>query len=673
MTNVERAFRYGWTIGFSSEPGPPPKRIVGPSRLPRYGQAELDAFRRGWIAGQAGDRSEYRTVLYEEVGRIGNKETTMPRGDGTGPLGRGPMTGRRGGYYGRGLGRRNPRAVEHDPVSVRELTLFAENTYELYNQFNSIIDNIKRKMKRGVYDPARAPRLWQYWFDAARKRYQQEFGARVPAQVARDAAAKYAPLMEESIREGEYGPITESTLRPGERLRNPPESWHRQQGAKWNRMMEAAAPGSRTHTYYHGARDAEVQALDWHLARPKGSVKNPSHRDEKLARALLMVVNAARYQNESDFSAWKRVPVKNVEFIGGLADANPSPFASRIKRILSSGKTMKEGWNRATAVDIGSILTDARRILYARPIQTNPPLWWHEARRHQYDWDSKYGPRAGRGRARHMVEAQDEALDWYKVRPEYVDNPKWGEVDGNVYTTVLLSRMHDVYIPDTVIAKTDAEAIRKVREFSTRTWTHIPVALYLSGLGKDAYHRAVDTLDRATGALPPEFTLIKAFSPADLPSPTPSVRRKIGALMKRKQKRNPLMMVINPRGQVLREYTGLDPEWMRTLRKLSLSLQKAIKKYKDFHGTLPRRIDTHKFEVGEGHTFLVGIGQKPEKEETYQPMNRKSSKYPDTFVHKRKHHPQMATDVKGKTVIHLPDKSFRIEKRRGDDQAWMRG
>lgn len=64
-----------------------------------------------------------------------------------------------------------------DETAQNELDLYAENTSELYNQKKSILANISRRISKGTYDHALAPKLWMYWVDAAAKRYQKEFGS----------------------------------------------------------------------------------------------------------------------------------------------------------------------------------------------------------------------------------------------------------------------------------------------------------------------------------------------------------------------------------------------------------------------------------------------------------------------------------------------------------------
>jgi hypothetical protein len=122
---------------------------------------------------------------------------------------------------------KNPgtRGESPDMVYVRELDQYAENTRELYNQFKSIIANLMLKLAKGQYDPARAPRLWQYWYDEAARRYKREYGAAVPVSVRREAASQRAAEEYQKILGGEYGPLptmkTKKTLTLEDYRENP--------------------------------------------------------------------------------------------------------------------------------------------------------------------------------------------------------------------------------------------------------------------------------------------------------------------------------------------------------------------------------------------------------------------------------------------------------------------
>jgi len=95
-----------------------------------------------------------------------------------------------------------------------ELETYAYNTGELHNQFNSIISNLKRKIKRGVYDPIKAPQLWMYWLDEAARRYCREFGCQVrimfPLHVRQELATDIARDEYSKIKSGEYNHIEPS-------------------------------------------------------------------------------------------------------------------------------------------------------------------------------------------------------------------------------------------------------------------------------------------------------------------------------------------------------------------------------------------------------------------------------------------------------------------------------
>lgn len=96
----------------------------------------------------------------------------------------------------------NTDTVSQD--DVRELELYADNTAELYPQFQSIIRNIKRKIVKGTYDPKLAPKLWRYWFDAAAKGYKREHGWLASVAVRQTLAEQRAVEEYEAILRGEY-------------------------------------------------------------------------------------------------------------------------------------------------------------------------------------------------------------------------------------------------------------------------------------------------------------------------------------------------------------------------------------------------------------------------------------------------------------------------------------
>ncbi len=89
---------------------------------------------------------------------------------------------------------RAPRARKPvDDAAVRELVLYITNDHELYRrQVIPIIDNLRKKIKRNVYDADKAVKLWKYLADAGAKKYTQEFGtqdAMIFSPATREAAA----------------------------------------------------------------------------------------------------------------------------------------------------------------------------------------------------------------------------------------------------------------------------------------------------------------------------------------------------------------------------------------------------------------------------------------------------------------------------------------------------
>ena len=99
-----------------------------------------------------------------------------------------------------------------DSDAVNELDLYLMNNEDLYRRrFMPIITNIKRKMKRGIYDHEKVIKLWMYLVDDAARQYVQEFGT--PDQDVKDMFPKETRLQvaqiiadreKENIEQGEY-------------------------------------------------------------------------------------------------------------------------------------------------------------------------------------------------------------------------------------------------------------------------------------------------------------------------------------------------------------------------------------------------------------------------------------------------------------------------------------
>lgn len=98
----------------------------------------------------------------------------------------------------------NGRTSAVDEVALRELDLYISNTYELVAAPNSIgksIDtNLRRKLEKGTYEPALAPKAWLHLADEGAKRYTREFGSDSPifnAATRRALAESLARAWEE--------------------------------------------------------------------------------------------------------------------------------------------------------------------------------------------------------------------------------------------------------------------------------------------------------------------------------------------------------------------------------------------------------------------------------------------------------------------------------------------
>lgn len=68
--------------------------------------------------------------------------------------------------------RRNPNGSE---ITAHELVLFIVNDGDLYRQQTQpILKNLAKKIKKGVYDHAKAVKLWGYLADNGAQRYTKE-------------------------------------------------------------------------------------------------------------------------------------------------------------------------------------------------------------------------------------------------------------------------------------------------------------------------------------------------------------------------------------------------------------------------------------------------------------------------------------------------------------------
>ena len=96
--------------------------------------------------------------------------------------------------------------------AVNELDSYIMNNEDLYRRrFMPIISNIKRKMKKNVYDHEKAQKLWMYLVDDAAKEYVKEFGSAqddVSNMFPKETRERVARIISdrelENIKQGEY-------------------------------------------------------------------------------------------------------------------------------------------------------------------------------------------------------------------------------------------------------------------------------------------------------------------------------------------------------------------------------------------------------------------------------------------------------------------------------------
>tara|TARA_Y100001937_G_scaffold127872_1_gene201438 strand:+ start:663 stop:1019 length:357 start_codon:yes stop_codon:yes gene_type:complete len=99
-----------------------------------------------------------------------------------------------------------------DSDAVNELDTYIMNNEDLYRRrFMPIISNIKRKMKKDVYDHEKAQKLWMYLVDDAAKEYVKEFGSTqddvatmFPKETRQQVARIISDRELENIKQGEY-------------------------------------------------------------------------------------------------------------------------------------------------------------------------------------------------------------------------------------------------------------------------------------------------------------------------------------------------------------------------------------------------------------------------------------------------------------------------------------
>ena len=99
-----------------------------------------------------------------------------------------------------------------DSDAVNELDTYIMNSEEMYRRrFMPIISNIKRKIKKNVYDHEKVQKLWMYLVNDAGKEYVKEYGSTqddvasmFPKETRLHLASVISQRELDNIKQGEY-------------------------------------------------------------------------------------------------------------------------------------------------------------------------------------------------------------------------------------------------------------------------------------------------------------------------------------------------------------------------------------------------------------------------------------------------------------------------------------
>lgn len=179
-------------------------------------------------------------------------------------------------------------AGQVDEPMVREVLLWIESDADLYRQqFTPIIKNLTTKYARGVYDRAKARKMWGYLVANGITRaygaphvWAKAPGGKTAAQIANKATRdKLASVIEEyeyeQIKKGEY-----NHLLPKKYQKNPGARWHVQQAHTARTLEDASKRKARKHFYRGQGRAHLMSAV---MAKRMGM--NPPRRRRKRRRS----------------------------------------------------------------------------------------------------------------------------------------------------------------------------------------------------------------------------------------------------------------------------------------------------------------------------------------------------------------------------------------------------
>lgn len=83
-----------------------------------------------------------------------------------------------------------------DMVLATEFQLCIENESALYGQRQAIEKNLSKRMEKGTYDAAKAPKLWLYWVTEGARWYKKEHGLAIDKATREHVAHELARAFE---------------------------------------------------------------------------------------------------------------------------------------------------------------------------------------------------------------------------------------------------------------------------------------------------------------------------------------------------------------------------------------------------------------------------------------------------------------------------------------------
>lgn len=217
-------------------------------------------------------------------------------------------------------------AVDEDVLE--DLELFMENTSSLHSKKMTVINNLKKKMESGDYNPDRAPQAWMYWVEDGVKAYVREFSANprtmFPMELKKALADRLAKRYEEVIRNGEYGDLKIKTAAEGDgEVSGPAPAVAQAIGVD---DPYKGKPLSDNDTYYKLADETDVGTAP---------VEGTSEEVAKTTK----VDNPYAGKDQSKNNTYYKLAAADVPFINeAIADSVMSKVESTLRTVEASSK-----------------------------------------------------------------------------------------------------------------------------------------------------------------------------------------------------------------------------------------------------------------------------------------------------------------------------------------------